>query len=74
MEGFDIVMQGNCTCGEKFDILGWFQYECECPACHTHYHCESHLTLTKLSAEEAALVEQRQRCRKGPRGHDRCRA
>lgn len=55
-KGSDIHMQGNCTCGEQWDITGWFAYEKDCPKCGKHFHCESHLTLTKLTSEEAALV------------------
>lgn len=55
-KGTDVVMQANCTCGQAFAIERDFAYECDCPQCGKHYHCESSLEVAKLSPEEAATV------------------
>jgi len=55
-KGTDVVMQAHCTCGKTFDIERDFAYECDCPHCGKHYHCESCLEVTKLTPEETAAV------------------
>jgi hypothetical protein len=55
-KGSDVVMTAHCACSKTFEIARDFAYECDCPHCGTHYHCESRLTVTKLSAEQAAAI------------------
>lgn len=65
-KGSDVVMGATCTCKQSFEIVGDFTYECDCPHCGKHYHCESQLMVTKLSAEEAAQVSKIQEPEKHP--------
>lgn len=65
-KGSDVVMGATCTCKQSFEIVGDFTYDCDCPHCGKHYHCESQLTVTKLSAEEAAQVSKVQEPEKHP--------
>lgn len=55
-KGSDVVMTAHCACSNTFEIARDFAYECDCPDCGAHYHCESRLEVTKLSAEEAAAI------------------
>lgn len=55
-KGTDVVMTAHCTCQKTFEVAKDFAYECDCPHCGAHYHCESRLEVTKLTAEEAAAV------------------
>lgn len=54
-KGTTVYMQARCSCGLEFPVNGMFKYEATCQ-CGKHYHCDPDLSLTKLSAEEAAKV------------------
>jgi hypothetical protein len=54
-KGTHVYMQVHCTCGLVFAANGDFKYEVECQ-CGKRFNCDPDLSITKLSAEEAARV------------------